>query len=728
MNILIINAFGTSIPSKSKFTSFCNSITTTFKRISNKLGTNNFTFIYKTPSNLDEFIYDPDFNPLEGTKVNITNKKNFDKIDMVFIDGSEKYLPWEHTSYKLSLFIYLCKITNKILYAGGVALEILIYYLATGTHSEFTFINSKGEIQSLEEIHLIPQEYINDLKKNEFFLDFVTGDVLQYKTFTKSWESIVNIGLHKQIAAEKYMSRGKFVLATRYNNKDSNNKTIISNCMELKVSIIKQFLSHWLVKNIANEFACFTTLTWFPHYINVSYEKFQYYTICESNKGPIVVEHDNSIGVAFHVNSRYKYTEILLENFIQHYCTILFGKIYNLHSYTQDTLSLPTENEEYAVFKSYKLNDEIKLNELAQKTHNKVLKRPLSFIEKINNSRAFGKKLKVKKNAAYCGMSLSNRHMIFVENNSINQRPVSSFGINYFNSLSSKQLNTISDSNDLSKSDKEIIKPNENTRISSLFKLDKEYMTTSSSRASNPIRASNSKRRNTIDNLNRTGKLESHKLHKAKEHINQHEQYTDEYLSFINKEKMGEEQMIDYYKRLRREICKRLEEINTSSYFKEKKTLSFMSKKKPKYNNNVIKLFSRKNEMKNNKSDNSLLIPSYNNKYVSMYPYMKKHSSVKEIRIPISTDNSIGVTDGKCMTMGSEYNGKKKEVIRLNLFRKTGCNYNKLWKQYDSNYNTNNTTNEGNSSSKEKYENIYLTHKFREVFPSKWLNKNGFVV
>jgi hypothetical protein len=212
MNILIINAFGTSIPSKSKFTSFCNSITTTFKRISNKLGTNNFTFIYKTPSNLDEFIYDPDFNPLEGTKVNITNKKNFDKIDMVFIDGSEKYLPWEHTSYKLSLFIYLCKITNKILYAGGVALEILIYYLATGSHSEFTFINSKGEIQSLEEIHLIPQEYINDLKKNEFFLDFVTGDVLQYKTFTKSWESIVNIGLHKQIATEKYMSRGKFVL------------------------------------------------------------------------------------------------------------------------------------------------------------------------------------------------------------------------------------------------------------------------------------------------------------------------------------------------------------------------------------------------------------------------------------------------------------------------------------------------------------------------------------
>ena len=110
-------------------------------------------------------------------------------------------------------------------------------------------------------------------------------------------------------------------------------------------------------------------------------------------------------------------------------------------------------------------------------------------------------------------------------------------------------------------------------------------------------------------------------------------------------------------------------------YFKEKKTLPFMSKKKLKYNNNVIKLFSRKNEMKNNKSDNSLLIPSYNNKYVSMYPYMKKHSSVKEIRIPISTDNSVGITDGKCITMGSEYNGKKKEVIRLNLFRKTGCNF-----------------------------------------------------
>ena len=105
MNILIINAFGTSPSAKAKYTSFCNLIKNTLKRISKNTGIDSCSFTYKDPTNIDEYIYDPDFNPNEGTKTNITNKKNFDKIDMIFIDGCEKYLPWEHTSYKLSLFI-----------------------------------------------------------------------------------------------------------------------------------------------------------------------------------------------------------------------------------------------------------------------------------------------------------------------------------------------------------------------------------------------------------------------------------------------------------------------------------------------------------------------------------------------------------------------------------------------------------------------------------------------
>jgi hypothetical protein len=94
---------------------------------------------------------------------NKKNKKNFDKVDIIMIDGYEKYVPWGDKSSLLCEFIKLCKISNKILYAGGVALEILIYYLATGELNEYNFINSKGQIKSLEEMVSIPNKYMKKL-------------------------------------------------------------------------------------------------------------------------------------------------------------------------------------------------------------------------------------------------------------------------------------------------------------------------------------------------------------------------------------------------------------------------------------------------------------------------------------------------------------------------------------------------------------------------------------
>ena len=47
----------------------------------------------------------------------------------------------------------------------------------------------------------------------------------------------MNIGLHKQIAAEKFMERGKFVLPDGFKGKDyiKNKNTLISNFHEIKV-------------------------------------------------------------------------------------------------------------------------------------------------------------------------------------------------------------------------------------------------------------------------------------------------------------------------------------------------------------------------------------------------------------------------------------------------------------------------------------------------------------
>ena len=140
MNILIINAFGNSQSGKSKFSSFTKIIKNIFKSLSQNSLIETFNYIIKEPNNLDEYLYDYEFNTNETTTKSNTKKKNFEKIDIIFIDGTEKYLPWVDKGLKLYSFIKLCKLTDKILFTNGVAMESLIYYIETATNNDFNFI------------------------------------------------------------------------------------------------------------------------------------------------------------------------------------------------------------------------------------------------------------------------------------------------------------------------------------------------------------------------------------------------------------------------------------------------------------------------------------------------------------------------------------------------------------------------------------------------------------
>ena len=423
MNILIVNAYKRSLNYKNKFTSFCDIIKNIIKKVSENSGIDNFYFIYRTPNTINDFIYNYECNPGEETKENLINKKNFDQIDMIFIDGNEKYLPWEEKGYRLSEFIRLCKATNKILFAAGVALEILIYYLATGSNNLFNFINSKGEIQAIEEIDKIPHNFLKNLKKNDYFLDYVTGDILEYHIINKTWIPIMNIGLHKQIAAEKFIARGKFILPDNFKGKDfiKYNKTIISNCHEILNVVTRQYLSHYLVESLPNEFVGYTSLTWFPHFFNVFYRKYHFKAICQSDKGISVIEHENSVGVAFHPQTNYRETVLLLENFIRQKFREVQNKLFKF----QDNIGPISQRHEIPLmFRNYKYNDEEKKRNYLNKNF-KTLNPKMNTIGNVNNSIAFNRIKKVKNVASHVGMGFNNRDMIFVENNSIIQNPLS---------------------------------------------------------------------------------------------------------------------------------------------------------------------------------------------------------------------------------------------------------------------------------------------------------------
>ena len=732
MNILIINAFSNTTNGKARFLSFANLIKTTFKRISHNSGIENLNYIYRTPDNLDDYIFDFIYTTIEGD----IKRKNFEKLDIVFIDGTENFLPWQDKGLKLCSFIRLCKLTDKILFASGVGMLSLIYYLATGTHSDYNFINSEGEIEVIEELQKIPESYLKEIKKNDNFLDYVTGDVMQYQNLNKNWISIMNIGLHKVISAEKYYERGKFVLNNNFMGKDyiKNKNSIISNCKELKVQITKHFNSHYLINNMPLEFTVYSTLTWFPHNFNVTYKKFQFKIIGMSFKGAVLIEHENSVGASFHPNSSYKESILILQNFIKQKFNLIQNKLFKYNN--QDNIIINNEEDTIPMFRAYQINDEQnirKINEI--KNGHKIV----SSEELVNLSRAFSRVKQYKNNANHVGFSYNNRDMVFVENNSINQRPVSSVDLFKKNNIFHKKSISEDKFNN-----ENLIKRNENTRISEIFKVE-------------------DKKVNKLNYNNFNSKDISNKfIENAKKEIEKNEQNTENYMQFVDKGKMDENQMINYFKKVRKNIDEKLEEIKITSEYRRYKNYTKYNEENKKNKNKIIKnlklnktnlnFFRTKN---NNKSKLNIKSHTSRNKtnkndLISIFPEQtiipenKKHyGTYRELSPKLKPETTF-----PDLTYENN-NNKKQKLNKTNLIQKINN------KKYEYRYITLEEyerkeflESKKKWVSKEDFHRFFGLHttslkpipnamesgqpiskyKYREIKPEKWMTSNGFIV
>ena len=735
MNILIINAFGNSQSGKSKFSSFTKIIKNIFKSLSQNSLIETFNYIIKEPNNLDEYLYDYEFNTNETTTKSNTKKKNFEKIDIIFIDGTEKYLPWEDKGLKLCSFIKLCKLTDKILFASGVAMESLIYYLATGSQNDFNFINSNGELQSIEELNKIPESFLKELKKNDHFLDFVTGDVMEYQNINKNWISVMNIGLHKQNSAEKYFKRGKFVLYDNFIGKDyfKNTNSISSNCKELKVHLTKQFFSHYLNNNLPIEFTVYSTLTWFPHNFNVSYKKYQFKIIGISFKGPVLIEHDNSVGCAFHINNNYKESIIIIENFIKKKFSEIQEKLFKFSNLDNNSYSVEEINP---MFRNFKINDEQKNRKIKENKENGF--KSFSCEGIVNSSSRFNRIKKVQNIANFVGFGINNRDMIFVENNSINQRPVSC--VNEL--IKKKNVFHKKSNSDFKVNNNPIIKRNENTRISQIFKFD--------------LIKSN------IENYSIEKKKENRKkfFENAKKELEKNYQNNEDFMRFVNKEKMEEDEMINYYKKIRKDINEKLKEIKIASEFKlnkyqtNKNEQNQNNKKKIKLNifrnstnNNNIKSITSRNKNNNDNLNNGLSSnPSFPHQsyfkhshkiygtYSLIDPKLKPETTFPELSIDNKINNKEKKKFNKNLLIeninNSNINNEYRYITLEEFERKEFLQSKKKWiskEDFHRFFGLHTTALKPIPNAMESGTPI-SKYKYRDEFPDKWLTSNGFVV
>jgi hypothetical protein len=199
MNVLVVNGFSNTSKGQKKFDEFFSLIKKIFKKLSQKTGIDDIEYNVRTYADIDEFLSDLDSNSNVGMNndnliipngitiqpLNLNNKR-FEKLDFIFIDGSEAYLPWKcknqiHSNNKFAVLLKMCKLTNKVLFAGSFGMQTLMYFFATNFNTEIDVINVSKEVQTLENIDKIPQNFLKNIKKNQFFLDYVSGDLYDYK-------------------------------------------------------------------------------------------------------------------------------------------------------------------------------------------------------------------------------------------------------------------------------------------------------------------------------------------------------------------------------------------------------------------------------------------------------------------------------------------------------------------------------------------------------------------
>ena len=215
----------------------------------------------------------------------------------------------------------MCKRTNKCLFACSVGLSMLVYYCATNLE-EINVINEGGKGGDFADIYEIPEDVRRSMYPKDVFLDAATGDFFSFRQENEEWVPNGNTGLHHTRIAEKFNSLGKyFKKAATYKTNPLDQDMLYRNKLdEITCSLRKMHLQHWLFKGVKPKFIVENKNAWDPHPINITnilHVEKNYTNLAESERGPQVIEHKNTIAIQFHISHLYPDTIKILHNFVE---------------------------------------------------------------------------------------------------------------------------------------------------------------------------------------------------------------------------------------------------------------------------------------------------------------------------------------------------------------------------------------------------------------------------
>lgn len=441
--------------------------------------------------------------------------------------------------------------------------------------------------------------------------------------------------------------------------------------------MIKKFSHHWLCNDLPFDFIVENNSTWNFHNVCFQHKELQYLVLFDSDKGPMVLLHENSVLVNFQINNKYKETTKILYNFIKKKFKEVQDKEFRFHEIRD------VNEAEFAL--GYKCDDNVLRNTLTnlekqnqyymtnlelatnvRETHNSenLRKRNYSCKQRPTSqyiamsSRNFSKVTKTAKLGPHVGFSFTKRDMIFVEDNAINGRPVTAI---------KNTEGIFRPSSPLSKSST-VFRPKSTYRS----KINSQQITTESSSP----RDFKSKKYNHeltegqgITNVFKERVLpKNYTLDDLKKFVEENDTKTKDYLNFIDKDKLDEQNLIDYYKTQRRNITHKLVEWGKTTE-KSNNKLTDIKIFSRKIENNSPKSFrtktfrintakpsyiSMKDDKELNDSLSKILIDEENNKneknketmnvFSMLFPYVKQEEMPKKItrhvhKFPNQLDN-----------------------------------------------------------------------------------------
>lgn len=250
--------------------------------------------------------------------------------------------------------------------------------------------------------------------------------------------------------------------------------------------------------------------------------------------------------------------------------------------------------------------------------------------------------------------------MIFVENNAINNRPISP----------KKEYNTINNFRPVSSYINNTFRSTLKSTESSLYGNNSPRM------GDRPTPSITVKNRQTSEDINA--------------HFDFHKQ--EDYIKFIGKDTKNEEKMTEFYKKKRKEITGHLVELTKDDDSKKNKLedVKIYNKKNfthsPRARSPRIKSHYETSNNFSNTEMNNFYIENKKDNYnvfAMVFPYVRGDEFPKPVEKHVKLVSIIQI-----MGTGFEKEKRGKEVIKVDLFRKSTNNFNEKFKKYDKDLNS----------------------------------------